>query len=109
MLKVKADTNMTQKTKDRQYDGRSRPTNDLYKKNFDRIFGKKEKTTSEVLMEGFIEEQKMYEDEEKNKIDIDYDYLDSLKKKQKMYEEQANIQSDNLEMEKLNGCTKETN
>ena len=84
MLKVKADTNMTQKTKDRQYDGRSRPTNDLYKKNFDRIFGKKEKTTSEVLMEGFIEEQKMYE-------------------------EQANVQSDNLEMEKLNGCTKETN
>ena len=64
MLKVKADTNMTQKTKDRQYDGRSRPTNDLYKKNFDRIFGKKEKTTSEVLMEGFIEEQKMYENEE---------------------------------------------
>jgi len=81
MLKVKADTNMTQKTKDRRYDGRSRPTNDLYKKNFDRIFGKKEKTTSEVLMEGFIEEQKMYEDEEKNKIDIDYEYLDSLKEK----------------------------
>lgn len=81
MLKVKADTNMTQKTKDRQYDGRSRPTNDLYKKNFDRIFGKKEKTTSEVLMEGFIEEQKMYEDEEKNKINIDYEYLDSLKEK----------------------------
>ena len=81
MLKVKADTNMTQKTRDRQYDGRSRPTNDLYKKNFDRIFGKKEKTTSELLMEGFIEEQKMYEDEEKNKIDIDYDYLDSLKEK----------------------------
>jgi len=72
---------MTQKTKDRQYDGRSRPTNDLYKKNFDRIFGKKEKTTSEVLMEGFIEEQKMYEDEEKNKINIDYNYLDSLKEK----------------------------
>jgi len=81
MLKVKADTNMTQKTKDRQYDGRSRPTNNLYKKNFDRIFGKKEKTTSEVLMEGFIEEQKMYEDEEKNKINIDYEYLDSLKEK----------------------------
>ena len=81
MLKVKADTNMTQKTKDRRYDGRSRPTNDLYKKNFDRIFGKKEKTTSEVLMEGFIEEQKMYEDQEKNEINIDYDYLDSLKEK----------------------------
>jgi len=81
MLKVKADTNMTQKTKDRRYDGRSRPTNDLYKKNFDRIFGKKEKTTSELLMEGFKEEQKMYEDQEKNEINIDYDYLDSLKEK----------------------------
>ena len=81
MLKVKADTNMTQKTKERRYDGRARPTNDLYKKNFDRIFGKKEKTTSEVLMEGFIEEQKMYEDQEKNEINIDYDYLDSLKEK----------------------------
>ena len=64
MLKVKADTNMTQKTKDRQYDGRSRPTNDLYKKNFDRIFGKKEKTTSELLMEGYEEEKKMYEEED---------------------------------------------
>jgi hypothetical protein len=64
MLKVKSDTNMTQKTKDRQYDGRSRPTNDLYKKNFDIIFGKKEKTTSEVLMEGYEEEKKMYEEED---------------------------------------------
>ena len=27
--------------KKEKYDGRSRPTNDLYKKNFDRIFGKK--------------------------------------------------------------------
>ena len=54
---------MTQKTKDRQYDGRSRPTNDLYKKNFDRIFGKKKRTTSELLMEGFEEEKKSYEDE----------------------------------------------
>ena len=64
MLKVKADTNMTQKTKDRQYDGRSRPTNDLYKKNFDRIFGKKEQTLHEMAMEGYEEEKKMYEDEE---------------------------------------------
>jgi hypothetical protein len=64
MLKVKADTNMTQKTKDRQYDGRSRPTNDLYKKNFDRIFGKKEKTLHEIAMEGYEEEKKMYEEED---------------------------------------------
>ena len=64
MLKVKSDTNMTQKTKDRQYDGRSRPTNDLYKKNFDRIFGKKEKTLHEIAMEGYEEEKKMYEEED---------------------------------------------
>ena len=50
--------------KKEKWDGRSRPTNDLYKKNFDRIFGKKEKTTSELLMEGFKEEQKMLEEEE---------------------------------------------
>jgi len=64
VLDVKANTNMTQKTKDRRYDGRSRPSNDLYKKEFDRIFGKKEKTTSELLMEGFEEEKKMLEEEE---------------------------------------------
>jgi hypothetical protein len=63
MLKVKADTNMTQKTKDRQYDGRSRPTNDLYKKNFDRIFGKKEQTLHEMAMEGYEEEKKILEEE----------------------------------------------
>ena len=63
MLKVKADTNMTQKTKDRRYDGRSRPTNDLYKKNFDRIFGKKEQTLHEMAMEGYEEEKKILEEE----------------------------------------------
>jgi len=31
--------------KKEKWDGRSRPSNDLYKENFDRIFGKKEKTT----------------------------------------------------------------
>jgi hypothetical protein len=46
--------------KKEKWDGRSRPTNDLYKKEFDRIFGKKEKTTSELLMEGYEEEKKMY-------------------------------------------------
>ncbi len=30
------------KSKKFKYDGRSRPVNDLYKKNFDEIFGKKE-------------------------------------------------------------------
>ena len=55
---------MSQREKGRQYDGRSRPTNDLYKQNFDRIFGKKEKTTSELLMEGFEKEQKILEEED---------------------------------------------
>ena len=63
---------MSQREKGRQYDGRSRPTNDKYKKEFDRIFGKKEKTTSDLLMEGYEEEKKMYEDDE---------YLESLKDK----------------------------
>ena len=50
--------------KKEKWDGRSRPTNDLYKKEFDRIFGKKEKTTSELLMEGYEEEKKMCEEED---------------------------------------------
>jgi hypothetical protein len=50
--------------KKEKWDGRSRPTNDLYKREFDRIFGKKEKTTSELLMEGYEEEKKMYEEED---------------------------------------------
>ena len=58
--------------KKEKWDGRSRPTNDLYKKEFDRIFGKKEKTTSDLLMEGYEEEKKMYEDDK---------YLESLKDK----------------------------
>ena len=68
------------KEKGRQWDGRSRPTNDKYKKEFDRIFKKnnkrtyekkidhsnditfeneikKEKTLHEELMEGFRKEQ----------------------------------------------------
>ena len=48
---------MTKKEKGRLLDGRSRPTTDKYKENFDRIFGKKEKTLSEQLQEGFKEEQ----------------------------------------------------
>ena len=43
----------------------TRPSNDLYPKNkrFDEIF-KKEKTTSELLREGYEEEKRMLEDEE---------------------------------------------
>jgi len=49
------------KEKGRQWDGRSRPTNDKYKKEFDRIF-KKEKSVSELLQEGFKEEQEELEE-----------------------------------------------
>lgn len=49
------------KEKDRQWDGRSRPTNDKYKEEFDRIF-KKEKSVSELLQEGFKEEQEELEE-----------------------------------------------
>ena len=64
--------------KKEKWDGRSRPTNDLYKKEFNRIFGKKEKTLHEMAMEGYEEEKKSYEDEE---------YLESLKEK---YNESTN-------------------
>jgi hypothetical protein len=58
-----------------QYDGRSRPSDKLYRKNFDRIFGKstaqlleevevKEKTLHEELMEGFEMEKKMREEDD---------------------------------------------
>ena len=35
------------KEKGRQWDGHSRPSTDLYKKNFDEIFGKKEEDKKE--------------------------------------------------------------
>jgi len=37
---------MTKKEKGRQWDGVSRPTDDKYRENFNRIFGKKEDTES---------------------------------------------------------------
>ena len=49
------------KEKGRQWDGRSRPTNDKYKEEFDSIF-KKEKYVSELLQEGFKEEQEELEE-----------------------------------------------
>jgi hypothetical protein len=52
------------KEKGRQWDGVSRPSDDLYRKNFDRIF-KKEKTLHEELMEGFKKEQEELEKEQK--------------------------------------------
>ena len=41
--------------KDRQWDGRSRPSDDKYRKEFDRIF--KPKTLHEELIEGFEKEK----------------------------------------------------
>ena len=39
---------MATKEKGRTFDGITRPSTDLYRENFNKIFGKKEKTTSEV-------------------------------------------------------------
>tara|TARA_R100001163_G_C4927708_1_gene105041 strand:- start:129 stop:284 length:156 start_codon:yes stop_codon:yes gene_type:complete len=50
-------------TKDRRWDGKSRVSNDVYRKRFDEIF-KKEKTLSEMLDEGFKEEQEERFDDE---------------------------------------------
>jgi hypothetical protein len=46
-----------------KFDGRSRPSNDTYRKRFDEIF-KKEKTLHEELMEGFKKEQEELDNEE---------------------------------------------
>ena len=51
------------KEKGRQWDGKSRVSNDKYRKRYDEIF-KKEKTVSELLEEGFEEEQKELNEEE---------------------------------------------
>ncbi len=50
------------KEKGRQWDGKSRVSNETYRQNWNDIF-KKEKTLHEELMEGYEEEKKSYEDE----------------------------------------------
>jgi len=50
-------------SKKEKFDGRSRPSTNLYRKRFNEIF-KKEKTTSELLREGYEEEKRMLENEE---------------------------------------------
>ena len=60
MLKVNRETTMTQREKGRTFDGISRPSDDTYRKNWNDIFGKKEKTLHEELMEGFEYEKKLY-------------------------------------------------
>ncbi len=47
-----------------KWDGKSRPSDNKYRKEFDRIF-KKEKTLHEELMEGYEEEKKERDDQEK--------------------------------------------
>ena len=46
-----------EKEKGKKWDGKSRISNDLYRENFNKIFGVKEKSVSELLQEGFDEEQ----------------------------------------------------
>jgi hypothetical protein len=46
-----------------KWDGKSRPSDNKYRKEFDRIF-KKEKTLHEELMEGYEEEKKERDDQE---------------------------------------------
>ena len=48
---------MTHREKGRTWDGKSRVSNDNYRKRFNEIF-KKEKTLSEMLAEGFEKEQR---------------------------------------------------
>ena len=50
-----------------KYDGKSRPSNDLYKENFDRIFGKKEPVKDPF--KGEVKEEKIDDEEFKKIID----------------------------------------
>ena len=50
--------------KKEKWDGRSRPSDDNYRKRWNEIFGKKEKTLHEDLVEGFEKEQEELEKEE---------------------------------------------
>ena len=58
-------------TKKEKWDGRSRPSDDNYRKRWNEIFGKREKTLHEELMEGFEMEQKelneSYEQSKRNR------------------------------------------
>jgi len=47
-----------------KWDGKTRVSNDTYRKNFNEIFNKKEKTLHEDLVEGFEKEQEELEKEE---------------------------------------------
>lgn len=49
---------MAMATKKEKWDGKSRPSTDLYKKNFDRIFGKKTEDEIQKENEEYLEEIK---------------------------------------------------
>ncbi len=55
---------MSKKENGRKWDGRSRVSNDVYRKRFDEIFGKKEKDPFDTE----IKEDKKINDEELKKI-----------------------------------------
>ena len=60
-------------TRKEKWDGRSRPSDDTYRKNWNDIFGKREKTLHEDLMEGF-------EKEKVGDIELNKDYKKKLVK-----------------------------
>ena len=57
-------TKKQNKESGRKWDGRSRPADDVYRERWNEIFNKKEKSVSELLREGFDEEQAALEKEE---------------------------------------------
>ena len=85
---------MATEKKDRPWDGRSRPSDDKYRKEFNRIFSKKDiieiekivdkheekkqKTLHEELMEGFEKEQR----------DLNESYKQSLRNKKEHTDEE---------------------
>ena len=56
------------KSKGRKWDGKSRVSNDLYRKRFDEIFGKKEQ---EELSESYKQSKKNKEEREKELKEIE--------------------------------------
>jgi len=100
---MERDLLMARDKKGKQWDGRSRVSNDTYRKRFNEIFKKKEKTLNEELMEGFEKEQK----------DLEESYKQSIKNKKERQKDLQNITvSKNIQTEIVNGtcptCSVET-
>ena len=58
---------MDKKEKGRKWDGKSRVSNEVYRKNFDEIFGKKEK---DELKESYEQSLRNKKDRDGNKEDL---------------------------------------